>query len=161
MTTLRLRYGIIVTGFLVATTAAFAHEGATGIVKERMEAMSNLGAAMKSLSKIVKGRVAYDAVMYQKLTDQLERHGGANLTKLFPKGSLDKPTAAIPEIWQDWNKFNSFAKSLSQRAKEMSMIAQNKSIQPENRIDAMTKAYKNVGKICSACHRDFRKEKKR
>jgi len=40
---------IIVACLFLATTAAFAHDGATGIVKERMDFMSNHGAAMKSL----------------------------------------------------------------------------------------------------------------
>ena len=156
-----LRMAIFAAFFLMPINIAFAHDGATGVVKERMDFMSNLGAAMKSLSKIVKGRVEFDSDKVLELTAQLREHSGTNLTKLFPKGSLDKPTTAIPEIWQNWDKFNGLAESLYQRAKDMSTITQDKSIQPEDRIEAMSRAFKRVAKICSACHRDFRKKKKR
>jgi len=152
---------IIVACFLIATTAAFAHDGATGIVKERMDFMSNLGAAMKSLSKIVKGRIEFDRDKVRELTGQLGKHSGTNLTKLFPKGSLDMPTAAIPEIWKDWDKFKTHAQDLSIRAAEMSDISRDTSIQPDKRTDAMTKAFKRIARTCSGCHRDFRKKKKR
>jgi cytochrome c556 len=87
--------------FLMATPPAFAHDGATGIVKERMDAMLTLGSTMKSLLKIVKGRVEFDASKVQELTGQLTKHSGSNLTKLLPNGSLDAPSAAVPEIWKD------------------------------------------------------------
>jgi cytochrome c556 len=95
---IHLRMAIFAAFFLMPINIAFAHDGATGVVKKRMDFMSNLGAAMKSLSKIVKGRVEFDSDKVLELTAQLREHSGTNLTKLFPKGSLDKPTTAIPDI---------------------------------------------------------------
>ncbi|MEK9722941.1 MAG: hypothetical protein VW405_05580 [Rhodospirillaceae bacterium] len=56
----------IVFAALVALAAALpagapAHEGATGVVKERMELMEDLGRALKALAPMVKGQAPFDA----------------------------------------------------------------------------------------------------
>jgi hypothetical protein len=61
MITTLSRIAFVAALFLMAAPPAFAHDGATGIVKERMDAMLTLGSTMKSLLKIVKGRVKFDA----------------------------------------------------------------------------------------------------
>jgi cytochrome c556 len=153
------RIAFILAFFLMATTTVVAHDGATGVVKERMDAMSALGSTMKSLLKIVKGRVEFDANKVQELTGQLSTHSGANLIKLFPKGSLDIPTAAAPKIWKDWDKFKTRAEELSLRAEEMAVISRDTSLQPDMRKDVLTKAYKRIARTCLDCHRVFRKKK--
>ncbi len=54
---------ISVTGalLLAGVAGAFAHGGASGIVKERMDAMDEMGDVMKSLTAIMRGEKDYDA----------------------------------------------------------------------------------------------------
>ena len=50
--------GAIVVSAIAAT--AFAHSGATGIVKERMDGMSALGETIKALVPMMRGEGTYD-----------------------------------------------------------------------------------------------------
>ncbi|MCP4407303.1 MAG: cytochrome c, partial [Gammaproteobacteria bacterium] len=43
------------------TAGAIAHGGATAIVKERMDAMSAISKAMKTISQMMQGKEPYDA----------------------------------------------------------------------------------------------------
>jgi cytochrome c556 len=145
----------------VAAVSAFAHDGATGIVKERMELMENLGKSMKSFSQIIKGREKYEAGKLVEIARQLKLHSGGKLTQLFPGGSLMKPTNAISEIWQDWDRFSSLAKTLSLEAKQLETDLLSGSKSSGQGSSAATKqSFKKIARTCSNCHRDFRKKKK-
>lgn len=89
-----------------------AHKGATGAVKQRMELMESVGKAMKTLTRIFKGEVDYDAEAVKTAAVQIQGHGGEQLAKLFPEGSLDGPTEASPKIWQDWSTFSTLWEQL-------------------------------------------------
>lgn len=98
---------IVVSGALVISgvAAAVAHGGATGIVKERMDAMGVMGKVMKSLSAMMRGETKYDAGAVRKGAQAIEVHSGEALTKLFPKDSIMGPSEAKPEIWSNWQEF--------------------------------------------------------
>ena len=86
-----------------------AHENATGVVKERMGLMKGLGKSMKALARMMRGGDPYDADKVKVLAKQLGDHGSITLTKLFPEGSLQKPTEARLEIWENWERFSALA----------------------------------------------------
>ena len=46
---------------ITASAAAFAHSGATGVVKERMDQMKAVAASMKAIGGMIKDAVPYDA----------------------------------------------------------------------------------------------------
>ena len=49
--------------------AAFAHSGATGGMKERMDAMSEMGEAMKTLTPMMRGQTGHRlASFFEKMT---------------------------------------------------------------------------------------------
>jgi len=125
-----LMTGVIAVSLVAVGTATLAHDKATGIVKERMVLMENLGKSMKALSQMMRGREPYDAVKVKALAKSLADHGGTAMTKLSPEGSLDKPTEARPEIWQDWNKFTALADQLTDYAKALEQAAENDSNMP-------------------------------
>ena len=104
---------------------AIAHTGATGVVKERMAAMESIGASMKSLNAMMRGRESYDAERVRALALSIEGHGGDALTKLFPDNSLQHPTEARPEIWSDWNRFSALAEQLSAYSSALAKAADN------------------------------------
>ncbi len=104
---------------------ASAHEGATGIVGERMRAMEEVGDAMKVITAMFRGQTDYDADVVSEAAEVIAGHGGEQLTRLFPDGSLDHPTEALPTIWQDWDRFESLARDLSVFAGTLSAAADN------------------------------------
>lgn len=112
---------------LVAATAvtAWAHGGATGVVKERMELMEKMGDDMKALTAMMRGVQPYDAAAVRQLAERMRAHGGDAITSLFPEGSLDKPSEARPRIWRDWPRFEALSARLSEVAGALAAAAGN------------------------------------
>ena len=92
--------GLITALVLIVGTTSNAHEKATGIIKERMLLVEKLRKPMKALARMMRGHAAYDTEKVRALARNLADHG-ANLTKLYPEGSLHKPFEARLEIWSD------------------------------------------------------------
>lgn len=104
----------LVAGAIVGASAlsAFAHGGATGIVKERMDGMATMGGAVKTISRMFRSG-NYDAELVKTGADAILKHSGEQLLSLFPKGSDGGSSEAKPEIWTDWDGFESLAEQLN------------------------------------------------
>ena len=135
---------------LAAATIAFAHGGATGIVKERMDQMSAIAKAMKAIGGMLKGAAPYDAARVSTLAGEIATLDDSRLNHLFPKDSLMKPTEARAEIWSDWPRFSDQARDMQQAA-----------IALANKPDQATAGplFRNLAQTCKACHADFRIKK--
>lgn len=134
-------------------SVALAHEGATGVVKERMELMKSLGAATKELAAMMRGKRDYDADRVRELAERIAGHGGTAMTEKFPEGSLDKPSRATPEVWEDWDEFAELASELTLRAEALAQMASESGDTPP------MSAFRDVVRNCSVCHKGFREEK--
>ncbi|WP_269585434.1 c-type cytochrome [Roseibium sp. Sym1] len=110
---------------LGGAAAALAHGGATGIVKERMDAMDAMGDVMKSLTTIMRGETDYDAETVRKGAGVIRSHSGEALTKLFPEHSIEGPSEAKPEIWSNWQEFETLADQLDLFAAALGKAADN------------------------------------
>lgn len=160
---------------IAAVTAAFAHGGATGIVKERMDAMSVMSEAAKTLSSMMRGQVDYDAATVRAAAAEIEAHAGAAMTELFPEGSEGMPSEARAEIWSDWSTFSELAMRLETLAVGLQAAAGNgvkmpgggamgsQSMMGAMRLDPQALAtmpagavFNMVAQTCSACHAEFR-----
>ena len=118
----------LVPGAMVASiisAAALAHGGATGIVKERMDGMGVMKEAMKVLTPMMQGKTDYNAATVRSEAGKIAAHAGDALTKLFPEGSLDKPSEAKREIWQDWTSFSDLAAQLEFFSKGLADASEN------------------------------------
>ena len=76
---------------VLASGTVYAHRGATGIVKKRMDAMVSLGSAMKALTAMMRGKQAYDAERVKAYAGTIAGHGGEKLTSAFPGGKPESP----------------------------------------------------------------------
>jgi len=126
-----------------------AHSGAMGVVKKRMDAMSAIGKAMKSIAAMVKGDTRFEPVSLHAAAHTIRKHSGENLTRLFPQGSTDTPSQAKLEIWQDWDNFAAMAERLNEQA-----------VRLETLETILTPA--DFGKLagtCKGCHERFRARK--
>ena len=86
--------------------SAFAHKGATGIVKERMD---NFKASQKALKRVLAAskRNDFDAIV--PLANQIKNWAEIMPTK-FLSGSDGPPSEAAPAIWTDFEGFKLAAK---------------------------------------------------
>lgn len=105
--------------------AAWAHSGATGIVKERMDGMSAMGAVVKKLSPMMRGETPYDAEQVREAADVMILHAGEQMTRLFPEGTGGMPSAALPSVWGDWEEFDALAEQLASYAEGLKLGADN------------------------------------
>jgi cytochrome c556 len=113
---LTLVAGAVMAGAAVTSVdLGHAHSGASGVVKQRMDAMKGMTAAMKAL------KAAFDA---GKQRGQVAQHAaatirdtsGEHMTMLFPHGSLKKPSEAMPAVWEDRLDFEAQAEALHQNS---------------------------------------------
>lgn len=102
---------------------AVAHSGATGVVKERMALMKEMGDGMKRLSAMLHGEAPYDAAAVRKEAEAIAARGGEAMLKGFPPGSLDHPTEALPAIWSEPERFRALAEEVTRHAEALAAAA--------------------------------------
>jgi len=117
----------IVAAVLIAGTAvtAFAHSGATGIVKERMDAMLAMGKAVKTVAPMMRGETAYDAETVRDAARLFQQHAGESMTNLFPEGTGGMPSEAKDEVWTEWDRFAALASQLEEYSEGLERAADN------------------------------------
>ena len=81
---------------VLASGTVYAHRGATGIVKKRMDAMVSLGSAMKALTAMMRGKQAYDAERVKAHAGTIAGHGygrkaGRKADGAFPQRKPESP----------------------------------------------------------------------
>ncbi len=137
-------------GIAGASTITLAHDGATGMVMQRMEAMKEIGKSMKSIAAMVKGDTAFDGAAVQASADVIAEHA-KHMPHMFPEGSLDKPTEALPVIWTQWDRFTEIAGKLNSDAQALGEAGKSASSAKD-----ILPQLAEVGKSCKACHQDYR-----
>ncbi|MDF2180988.1 cytochrome c [Neptuniibacter sp. CAU 1671] len=117
---------VVLAGLLASlSSVVIAHSGATGIVKERMEAMKEMKQAIKTVSDMFKGKIPYDANGVKAAAKVIDSHAGKKITQLFPEGSLHHPSEAKAEIWQEWTRFSHLSERLSVISQGLALAAEN------------------------------------
>ncbi len=132
---------------------AVAHSGATGIVKQRMELMKSIADQMKTIGKMIKGEEDFDAEQVAEAAETIVSHA-EKVPEMFPKGSNEAPSEALPVIWQDWETFLQLSADMKQHANDLRSAAENAAD-----VNGIRPQFMAVGKTCSACHEDFRIKK--
>ncbi len=148
--------------WLISMGNADAHGGAKGIVKQRMNAMSEMKDAMKAL-KAALPDVAESATARRHgvLAAKLIRdRAGKHLTRLFPAGSLEKSSEATPVVWEEWPRFETSALEMQSVADALAArLARNANpgrIPANLRGLSATALFERTAGTCKSCHNDFR-----
>lgn len=131
---------------------AWAHDGAMGVVKERMEMMKSMAGHMKALNAMARGGGPVDADAVRQAVKSLRDHGAA-LPKKFPEGTHHPPSEAKPEIWQEKEKFQALWAALLEQVSALSGAGET------GDRAAVANAFRGVGKVCSSCHKTFRSKR--
>jgi len=130
--------------------AVFAHSGATGIVKERMDGMKDMSNATKALGAIKAGVLPYSPDIIRRAAGQLRDSARAAKSQ-FPAGSDGHPSEALQTIWEDQAGFDQLLDDLIAASARLDAGA-------ENRDDAL-RAADDVAKTCKDCHAKYRAKK--
>lgn len=145
----RVCAGVLAALALLLPAATTGHEGATGIVKARMDLMKSLGESTKILTAMYGEKIPHESAVVENEARWIASQA-QQIARLFPKGSKDWPSEARLEIWQDWPAFRDLAEDLAQKGEQ---LAKRAASAPPSETSADFRAL--VG-ICGSCHKKFR-----
>ena len=137
---------LAVSAGLLLSVSAFAHKGATGIVKERMD---NFKASQMALKQIFAASKRNDFEAIVPLANQIKNWAEIMPTK-FPSGSDGPPSEAAPTIWTDFEGFKSAAKENFEAASLLEFSALN------GDAKSTSKAITQLAGTCKSCHQSYR-----
>jgi|TARA_B100000959_G_C14564032_1_gene452951 cytochrome c556 len=122
---------------------------AAGEIKYRQGVMEVAGGHMNSLVAILRGRVHINDVKFHA-------KGIANLATLvpevFPKGSGDGKTDALPSVWEKPEAFKTAMDRFTDAAANIAGAAES------GDMSKIGPAMTALGDSCKGCHEDFRAE---
>ena len=152
---MKIRFGLVaVAAFVGLMAVAEAQTGALQAIATRQDAMKGQGAAMRSLTPIVRGESPWSQETAVKAATTL--HDTAKvIPSVFPQGSGPDAgkTDALPAIWQNFADFQAKAKALETESAKLLQLAQAGD-------QAGFKAqFPAVGRACGGCHQTYRVKK--
>lgn len=134
----------------------YSHSGATGIVKERMDAMKDMGKKSKVVANMFKGKAPFEPSAVVEAADSFVLHG-KSMTEVFPDTEHSRhgsKTEALPVIWEEWDEFTEMVSEFVSLSENLAETAQ--ATDSERELKA---AFFKTTKSCSGCHKRFRKPK--
>lgn len=142
------RTSLILAVFLSLGGAALAHKGVTNpAVMARMDSMSAIAGAMKTLGQMSKGAIPFDAAAARAAAAEIARQAAAT-PALFEAQEDDPKSEARAEIWTRFADFTAKSADLEAVAAELSKgLASQGDLGP---------AMGRLGDACKACHSDYR-----
>ena len=126
-----------------------SHEGATGIIKERMD---NFKSSQKKLKQIKNSLNKPDFETIQNLSKELE-NWGSEMVNFFPKDSMasvSNKSQASNDIWNNFDQFKQLAYNFEKASNNLHQISKNKDSQN------LKEAFYKLAGTCSACHKSFK-----
>lgn len=135
----------------------FAHEGATGVVKQRMADMKSFAAAIKKLAPILRGSGPWDSAAVAAQAAIIEDRAGKHIPMLFPEGTDGSPSDAAPLIWFEAERFAAQAETLRERAAALRESAAGAE-GPDDAGSGVSpaSAFANLADSCRSCHQTYR-----
>lgn len=138
---------LLVASLLALPNLVFAHGGATGATKERMDAMA---ATKDSLSQLrsATSSTPVNAELAMSALNDLQAFS-AELPRLFEEKHLPKISEALPGIWENSEQFDA----------ELSFFDAQLSLAKSQLDDAPEQVLRTVAAGCASCHDKFREKK--
>ena len=128
---------------------SYSNEGATGIIKERMEKFQESKNLMRTINKSLSDNnfdiISQSAVKLNQWASEMHKY--------FPKGSeasASNKSQASGDIWSDPEGFKKAVKKFEIASAKLIKISQNKN------IDDTISSFREVAGSCKGCHQKFR-----
>ena len=138
-------------GTVVLAGSVVAQDKPTGIVAYRSIVMKSLGAHSGALKSILTDQT--------ELIDQAALHANTIsetaklIPAMFPEGSDNEPTEALPVIWEDSAGFEAASQNLAELAAAVATASESGDVQ------GTLAAFAKMGKEgCGGCHDKFREK---
>ena len=131
---------------IVSITPLLAHEGAKGIVKERMDKFKMSKKMMQTIHKSIQNE---DFGKIEKSATTLY-NWSKEMTKYFPEGSDGAPSEASADIWLDPEGFKKAVNNFELAS--LKLINSSK----EKDFDKTVDSFRNLARTCKGCHQKFR-----
>jgi len=141
-----IRTVLVVTLSLTAFSQLYAHTGATGVVKERMENFKQSKASMKAIKSALRAG-DFDTISAEASSINIWAN---NLVDHFPDGSNPPPSEALGRIWEEFEQFKDRAGAQVDASSQLLVAAENRD------IDGSTESFSELAQTCKACHDDYR-----
>ena len=128
---------------------SYSLEGATGIVKERMDKFQESKNLMRTINKSLSDN-NFDII--SQSAEKLNQWA-SEMHKYFPKGSeasTSNKSQASDNIWSDPEGFKEAIKKFEFSSAKLIKISQNKN------IDNTVSSFREVAASCKGCHQQFR-----
>jgi cytochrome c556 len=138
--------------FVVGLSAqsSWGHDHATGVVKERMDAMTDMGKRLKAIRDRIKANRDLRGI---KADADAITASAENITHLFPSGSTTPPTRARAAIWQTGNDF-------AKKADDLKAASAGLSLANTAEAAILRQRFLAVEQACIACHDKYRTGKR-
>ncbi len=134
---------------ILMTTPVMAHDGVKDpMVMARMDAMSAVGKAAKTLGEMAKGEAPLHQAKARMARDTLSL-GAGKIPALFESPATDPKSEALPLIWENWEDFTARAQAMQAAALELDFTTRNN----------LSKSMKTLGATCGGCHERYRMDK--
>jgi cytochrome c556 len=118
-------------------------------ITQRQNLMKNNQEQMRLLTGMARGQTPFDAARAQAAFQTIERNA-EQTPALFPQGSHQGKTAALPVIWERKADFDARSAKLAQDAKAaQSRITDQAGLQT---------VIQSVGQSCGGCHETYRRK---
>ena len=117
-------------------------------IEYRQAVMNVVGWNFKHMAGMVKGKVPFDEKAFAAHAAELQQVSKFNFLSGFPEDSDDsEETDAKPDIWMDWEDFQSKYKDFQSAASQLAAASGQ---------EAMKKQFGATGKTCKACHKAYK-----
>ena len=131
---------------LALSGAALAHTGVSEPrVKAWMDNMERISQHTKRIGQMARGQAPFDAAAANDALDRIAAHA-AEIPGLFKVPALDPKSEARPDIWSDWQRFETEARALAALAGGTEVTSE----------DSLRAALGGLGAACASCHGSFR-----
>ena len=138
--------GLLLISSIVSITSLLAHEGATGIVKERMDKFKMSKKMMQTIHKSIQNE---DFETIEKSATTLF-NWSKEMIKYFPDGSDETPSEASADIWLDPEGFKKAVKNFEIASLKLMNISKEKD------FDKTVDSFRSLAGTCKGCHQKFR-----
>jgi len=133
-------------------TSVLAQAKPDVLVKQRQAVMTLQGKYFGPLGAMASGKAPYNAAVVQRNAGFLD-----NLSRMpwdgFNPNTKNEKTAALPAVYNDRAKFDETASRLENEISRLVTVSRSGD---EAAVKAQITA---IGKVCGACHNDFRAKK--
>ncbi len=140
----------LVTATLLVSTSSMAEGNFEKEIEYRQGVMNILSWNMKHIGGMLKGEMPYDAEKIKRHAADIASVASLNISAGFPEDSTGEDSAALEDIWMDFDNFQQKMADFRQAADGMDQAAQS------GDQGAVGKAMEALGKSCKGCHKPFK-----